>query len=76
MEQVTVGDAITAARLEWLDAEADLAELLPSGSPLSADSVPHGGPNSEDLAEAIQRSERAHAAYIKAVRRCAGLASS
>ena len=74
MEPGTVDDEIAAARLEWLDAEARLAELLPSGSSAQA----HGLTDSEshaDLTGAIQRSEQAHAAYLQVIRRYAGLAN-
>jgi hypothetical protein len=75
MEQVTAEDEIAAARLEWLDAEARLAELLPSGSPVPAHTRPHGGTVAADLAPAIHRSEQAHAAYMQVIRRWTGLAN-
>jgi hypothetical protein len=71
MDQVSVEDEIAAARLEWLDAEAQLAELLPSGSPVRTSALTNGGQSAEDLAEAIHRSERAHTAYIGVIRRWA-----
>ena len=75
IEQVTVDDEIAAARLEWLDAEARLAELLPSGSPVQAPALTDGESHA-DLTGAIQRSEQAHAAYLQVIRRYAGLANS
>ena len=73
VEQETADDEIAAARLERLDAEARLAELLPSGSPLQAHALTDSESHA-DLTKAIQRSEQAHAAYLRVIRRCAGLA--
>jgi hypothetical protein len=74
MEQITVDDEIAATRLEWLDAEAQLAELLPSGSPVQARALTDSELQA-DLSEAIQRSEQAHTAYIQVIKRGAGLAN-
>jgi hypothetical protein len=74
MEQITVHDEIAAARLEWLDAEAQLAKLLPSG-PMQRRATTAAGVDVADLTAAIQRSEQAHAAYMQVIRRWTGLAN-
>ena len=72
MEQITVHDEITAARLDWLDAEAQLAELLPAG-PVQRQATTAAETDVADLTAAIHRSEQAHAVYMQAIRRWAGL---
>jgi len=73
MEQITVDDEIAAARLEWLDAEARLAELLPSG-PVRRRATAAAETDVADLTAAIHRSEQAHPAYMPVIRRWTGLA--
>jgi hypothetical protein len=72
MEQLAADDEIAAARLEWLDAEAQLAELLAAGSVKSATTA--AGADVADFTAAIHRSEQAHTAYMQVIRRRAGLA--
>jgi hypothetical protein len=71
---VTVHDEIAAARLEWLDAEAQLAELLPAG-PVQRQATTAAETDVADLTAAIHRSEQAHAAYMQVIRRWTGLAN-
>ena len=70
---MTQDDEITVARLEWLEAEARLAGLLPgeggTGELASADPAVHAN----EVATAIENSVRTHGDYIAAVRRWAGL---
>ena len=68
-DRLTIEDEITAARLDWLDAEARLVGVLPSAPPPAGSRV--GDP--EALTAALQQAEQAHHAYLTVIRRWAGL---
>ena len=70
-DRLTIEDEITAARLDWLDAEARLVEVLPSAPPPPGSSVR----DLEALTAALEHAERAHHAYLTVIRKGAGLSA-
>ena len=69
-DELAIEDEITAIRLDWLDAEARLVELLPSAIPTPAG---RDAADPQELTAALEQAEQAHRAYLSAVRKWAGL---
>jgi hypothetical protein len=75
VDELTIEDEITAVRLDWLAAEAALAELLPSTT-VTSTAEPTGRPATDEIAGAIERAQRTHQAYMETVGRWAGLSAT
>ena len=73
-DELAIEDEITSVRLDWLDAEARLVELLPPASPPSGSSAPD--PDPRELAAALEQAEHAHHAYLTTIRKWAGLSAN
>jgi len=68
-DQPAMEDEITAVRLDWLAAEAQLAQLLPPLSPAWVESTAKRA----EITAAIDQAEAAHRAYLTSIRKWAGL---
>jgi hypothetical protein len=70
VDETTVEDELTAVRLEWLAAEAELAGLLPFSTTTSTTSTAR--PEPAEIAAAIESAEHAHRAYMTVIRSWVG----
>jgi hypothetical protein len=77
-DELAIEDEISAVRLDWLDAEARLVELLPPASLPAGSSAPDPDPDRDPagLTAALEQAERAHHAYMTTIRKWAGLSAN
>ena len=73
VDHVAIEDEMTVVRLNWLEAEAQLVELLPSTTPTPTGS---GALYPKELAAALEQAERTHHAYMTTIRRWVGLSAN
>ena len=75
-DELAIEDEITAVRLDWLDAEARLVELLPPASLPAGSSAPDPDRDPAGLTAALEQAERAHHAYMTTIRKWAVLSAN
>lgn len=66
-DELAIEDEVTAVRLDWLDSEARLVELLPPAVPTPAGSSAPD-PDPTELAAALEQAEHPHHAYMPTIR--------